>query len=299
MLAEAATAAQSTRSEVLAALRQASIATGSNFEYLLGTAMRESSLKPSAKSNSSSAAGLFQFIDQTWLGLVKQYGAKYGLGSYAGTIGKDADGRYTVADLAGRQAILALRSDPRMSALMAGESANETRSHLENKLGREVCGGELYAAHFMGPGSACRMIELNASNPAASAAAAFPAAAEANRSVFYRPDGSAKTIREVYDWAMKQPVASQGAVAGAGSAHVSSRAQFAWPRPVESAASYRAPANLWPALGLFDGRGRDAALTGMDLLPQTPFVLTPGVISLLASLTPDGSSQNSEGHKAF
>lgn len=296
MLAEATTAAQSIRSEVLAALHQASAATGSDFEYLLGTAMRESSLKPSAKSNSSSAVGLFQFIDQTWLGLVKQYGAKYGLGSYAGAIGKDADGRYTVADHAGRQAILALRNDPKVSALMAGESANETRSQLESRLGRDVCGGELYAAHFMGPGSACRMIELNAGNPSASAAAAFPAAAEANRSVFYRPDGSAKTVREVYDWAMKQPVVSPGAVAGAGSAHVSSRAQFAWPRTAVPVAPYSASVDQWPALGLFDGRGRDAALTEAALLPQAPFVLTPGVVSLLASLTPDGDS---EDRKAF
>lgn len=298
MLAEATTAAQSTRSEVLAALHQASAATGSDFEYLLGTAMRESSLKPSAKSNNSSATGLFQFIDQTWLGLVKQYGAKYGLGSYAGAIGKDADGRYTVADHAGRQAILALRNDPKVSALMAGESANETRSQLESRLGRDVCGGELYAAHFMGPGSACRMIELNASNPSASAAAAFPAAAEANRGVFYHPDGSAKTVREVYDWAMKQPVVSQGAVAGAGSAH-SSRTQFAWPRPAASAAAYSASVDQWSAFGLFAGTSRDGVPAGADMLPQAPFVLTPGVVSLLASLTPDGSSQNSEGHKDF
>ncbi len=296
MLAEATTAAQSIRREVLAALHQASAATGSDFEYLLGTAMRESSLKPSAKSNSSSAAGLFQFIEQTWLGLVKQYGAKYGLGSYAGAIGKAADGHYTVADHAGRQAILALRNDPKVSALMAGESANETKAHLESRLGRDVCGGELYAAHFMGPGSACRMIELNASNPSASAAAAFPDAAEANRSVFYHPDGTAKTVREVYDWAMKQPVVSQGAVAGAGSAHVSSRAQFAWPRPAASAVSYSASVDRWPARGLFDGRDRDGTLTEAALLPRAPFVLTLGVVSLLASLTPDGDS---EDHKAF
>jgi hypothetical protein len=43
--------------DILAALRQASIKTGSDFDYLLATAMRKSSLKPDAKSAHSSATG--------------------------------------------------------------------------------------------------------------------------------------------------------------------------------------------------------------------------------------------------
>ena len=73
-------------SAVVAALKSAAAATGSDFHYLLGTAMRESSLKANAQSSTSSAAGLFQFVDQTWLGLVKTHGAKYGLGLLAGAI---------------------------------------------------------------------------------------------------------------------------------------------------------------------------------------------------------------------
>src|SRR6478736_9734740 len=79
---------------VVAALQKAASATGSDFHYLLGTAMRESSLKPDARSHSSSAAGLFQFIDQTWLGLVKEHGARHGLTGFAGAISRDANGRY-------------------------------------------------------------------------------------------------------------------------------------------------------------------------------------------------------------
>jgi len=90
MLAEAAGTA--VRSDVLAALKQASAATGSDFNYLLCTAMRESSLHPQAKSSTSSACGLFQFVEQTWFGVVKQFGAKYGLGSFAGAIQRDAAG---------------------------------------------------------------------------------------------------------------------------------------------------------------------------------------------------------------
>ena len=117
---------------------------------------------------------MFQFVSQTWLGMVKQYGAKHGLGSYADAISKDANGRYQADNPADRQAILALRNDPKVSALMAGEYANETKNQPREPLGRDVCGGELYAAHFLGPGAACRLIEMNESNPTASAAAAFP-----------------------------------------------------------------------------------------------------------------------------
>jgi hypothetical protein len=208
MLAEAASATTN-RSEIIAALQQASAQTGSNFDYLLGTAMRESSLKTQAKSTTSSASGLFQFVGQTWLGLVKQYGARYGLGSYAGAIQQDSDGRYVVDNAADHQAILALRNDPKVAALMEGEYANESRSTLESSLGRQVCNGELYAAHFLGPEAACRLIRMSQSQPATCAASEFPSAANANKSVFYKTDGTPKSVREVYDWAVKQPTSAQ------------------------------------------------------------------------------------------
>ncbi len=201
---ESILAARSDPQMVLAALKNAAAATGSDFHYLLGTAMRESSLKPDARSGTSSAAGLFQFVDQTWMGLIKDHGAQYGLSGLADAIAKGSDGRYRAAP-AERQTILSLRSNPQLSALMAGEYAKTTQSQLKAALGREVCGGELYAAHFLGPESACRLIRLADQAPGASAAAQFPQAAGANRSVFYHPDGQAKTVREVYDWALRQP----------------------------------------------------------------------------------------------
>jgi hypothetical protein len=192
------------RANVIAALQNAAARTGSDFNYLLGTAMRESGLKTAAQSASSSATGLFQFIDQTWLGLVKDHGAAHGLSREANAITKGADGRYHAAG-ADRNAILALRKDPSIAALMAGEYAKSTSASMTAALGRPVCGGELYAAHFLGPDAACKLIKLAENNPQASAAAQFPAAASANKSVFYRGDGSAKSVREVYDWAMRQP----------------------------------------------------------------------------------------------
>ncbi len=205
MQAEAASAqAQLGADRVVAALQKAAAATGSDFHYLLGTAMRESSLKPNAQSSSSSATGLFQFIDQTWLGLVKEHGAQHGLGDFAAAITKQPDGRYR-ADTDAKQSILALRKDPEVCALMAGEYAKTTEGALRASLGREVCGGELYAAHFLGPDAAAKLIKLASSDPGASAVAQFPQAASANKSVFLHTDGTAKTVREVYDWAVRQP----------------------------------------------------------------------------------------------
>src|SRR5579863_4249228 len=148
---------------VVAALKNAAAATGSDFHYLLGTAMRESSLKANAQSSTSSAAGLFQFVDQTWLGLVKTHGAKYGLGSLAGAINATPDGRYHAANDADRQTILALKKDPQISALMAGEYARSAQGAMEANLGRPVCGGELYAAHFLGADAACKLIRTSQS----------------------------------------------------------------------------------------------------------------------------------------
>jgi hypothetical protein len=197
MLAEAARAV----SGVMTALQRASAATGTDFHYLLGTAMRESGLKPQAQSATSSASGLFQFVEQTWLRVVKEFGARHGLSSYANAISKGSDGRFH-AGQADRGAILALRTDPQISALMAGEYARQTQGEMEQKLGRPVSGGELYAAHLLGSGGACRLIQMNGSAPGSPACDLFPKAADANRSIFFRADGSPKSVHEVYDFAV-------------------------------------------------------------------------------------------------
>jgi hypothetical protein len=283
MLAEAATAT-STRSDVIAALHQASAETGSNFDYLLGTAMRESSLKPQAKSSTSSATGLFQFVDQTWLGLVKQHGAKYGLGSYAGAIQQNSDGRYQADNQADRQAILALRNDPKVSALMEGEYANETRSTLESSLGRGVCNGELYAAHFLGPEAACKLIKLSQAQPSASAPGAFPAAASANKSVFFKADGSPKSVREVYDWALKQPSVSRGLDAQADDNEAGIVPLTNTPTVVSEDSSFpNSSPDDWSALQLYSVTGA-SPLVSMASLPQAPFAVTSDVVDMLGKM---------------
>ncbi|MGA7152847.1 MAG: transglycosylase SLT domain-containing protein, partial [Pseudolabrys sp.] len=102
--------------QITGAIRQAAQSTGISFEYLLTTAKIESNPNPSAQASTSSAKGLYQFIDQTWLGTMKQDGAALGLGRYADAITRAPDGHYEVADPATRAAILRLRTDPQASA---------------------------------------------------------------------------------------------------------------------------------------------------------------------------------------
>ncbi len=179
------------------ALRRASQATGVDFGFLLGTARRESGLRPDAKAPTSSAAGLFQFIDQTWLSTLKKHGAKHGYGAYADMITQGPDGRYRVQNNEARAAVMNLRYDPDAAALMAGELASDHADYLRGRLGRSPTGGELYAAHFLGPKGAARLVEGMRANPGASAASLFPEAAAANRSIFYK-GGRPVTVAELY-----------------------------------------------------------------------------------------------------
>jgi len=178
---------------VTSALKSAGQSTGVSFDFLLKMAQRESSLNPAAKAKTSSAAGLFQFIEQTWLGAVKAHGAKHGLGGFAADITRGGGGKYGVADAGRREEILNLRFDPKAAAALAGELANDNKRALETRLGRGVSNAELYTAHFLGAGGAARLLTAGDD---ASAAALLPRAAAANRHVFY--DGArARSVGEV------------------------------------------------------------------------------------------------------
>jgi hypothetical protein len=190
------TAVTGIRGFVHAAIERASKATGVDFGFLMKTANRESGFNPAAKAGSSSAAGLFQFVEQTWLSTLKTHGGKYGYGQYAALIGKTEGGRYFVQGDA-RRAVMDLRFDPHAASLMAGELASDHAAYLRGRTGREPTSGELYAAHFLGPKGSAKLIDAVENRPGVSAAALFPEAAAANRSIFYR-DGRPATVGEVY-----------------------------------------------------------------------------------------------------
>src|ERR1700687_2975970 len=173
------------RTRIAGAIKQAASSTGASFEYLLATAKMESNFDPKAGASTSSARGLFQFIDQTWLGTVKEAGPQLGYGKYADAITKSPSRSYSVSDPAARSAIMKLRDDPAAASSMATVLTQSNSFRLTGKIGRRPTDGELYMAHFMGVGGAARLISNAEDNPNASAARLFPNAAAANRSIFF------------------------------------------------------------------------------------------------------------------
>lgn len=194
-MTDAPRALSGAQAQVIAAVQRGAQASGVSFDLLLATAQRESSLNASARAPTSSATGLFQFIDSTWLTMVQRHGADHGLGAYADAI-ETRNGRPFVADAGLRQEILNLRYDPELSARMAGELAQENAALLENRLGRAPTAGELYAAHVMGPSGAARLIAA-AGEGAPNASAIFPREAAANRWLFYTRDGEARSAAQL------------------------------------------------------------------------------------------------------
>jgi hypothetical protein len=191
------TAVQGIRSVVEGAIQRASQATGVDFSFLMKTAGRESGMNPGAKAGGSSAAGLFQFVEQTWLSTLKQHGSKHGYARYADLISKGSDGKYHVSSSEARRAVMDLRLDPHASSLMAGELAADHAAYLKGRTGRDPTAGELYAAHFLGPQGSARLIEAVQTAPGAIAAHMFPDAARANKTIFYH-DGKAASVAQVY-----------------------------------------------------------------------------------------------------
>jgi len=184
--------------DVFQAIEKASHKTGVDFAYLLDQASAESNFNPSVKAKTSSATGLYQFLDQTWLQTVAKHGYKHGLGEVAGKIDISSKGYANVSDPSVKREILNLRKNPEIAANMAAEFAKDNQSYLESNTKSDIGSTEMYLAHFLGAGGATKFInsmDQNANKPAHSV---FPAAAKANKNVFYNQNGSAKSLDQVY-----------------------------------------------------------------------------------------------------
>lgn len=186
-----------TAQRVTAAIASASARTGVSFDYLMDQARIESGMRPDARASTSSATGLYQFTKQTWLGTVKQHGAAHGLDWAAGAITQHKDGTFSIADGDLRSSILDLRTNPEAAAAMAAEFAADNGEFLQSRIGGSAEPVDLYLAHFLGAEGAARFLSAHAAKPDQSAAILFPAAASANRPIFYRSDGTARSLSEI------------------------------------------------------------------------------------------------------
>lgn len=260
------------------AIQRAAQRTGIDFDYLFGQARVESGLNASARAGTSSATGLYQFIEQSWLAVVKQHGAEHGLGWAADSIQQTSSGRYTVAGGA-RQAVLGLRNNPEAASLMAAAHASDNKAAIEAATGRQATGTDLYMAHFLGLGGAKQFLTAMAANPGRSAASLFPAAARANRNVFFERDGSARSLNDVYQRFAAKLGAGAEAVATSPSGATGSALQFAAQAlamgddatVVTGANQSAGDALAWASstLGRFQAGGR-AAAPAANLLRPSP-----------------------------
>ncbi len=184
---------------VIAAIKNASKTTGVDFDYLVNQARTESSFRPDVKAKTSSATGLYQFIDQTWLATVSKHGSKHGLDDIAKDIQKDFSGRFFVSDDTTREKILNLRKDPQIASLMAAELASDNQQFLERKTGKKASATDLYLSHFLGASGAAKYITAMQETPYRPAAHLLPAAASSNKNIFYNSDGSPKSFTQIYN----------------------------------------------------------------------------------------------------
>ncbi|MGB3471147.1 MAG: transglycosylase SLT domain-containing protein [Erythrobacter sp.] len=182
------------------AIATAAQSTSVDFDYLVAQAQVESAMNPTAQARTSSASGLFQFIESTWLNTVKRHGPRFGFDDVAAQIGVTRGGSAYVPDPSQREAILALRNDPQIASLMAAGLAEDNRGALMPILGRQPEHRELYLAHFLGAGGAGRFLSAMQSDPYQSAAALFRRPAAANRAVFYEAGGAPRSLAGVMDY---------------------------------------------------------------------------------------------------
>ncbi|MCG2840067.1 transglycosylase SLT domain-containing protein [Sandaracinobacter sp. RS1-74] len=165
--------------QMLPALSAAANRTGADFGALFNTARLESGFNPDARARTSSATGLFQFIDSTWLGTLARHGPAHGIGALP------------------RSEALALRRNPMVASLMAAEHMADNARALQGGLGRAVGQTDLYLAHFLGVGGALKFLRELASSPGTAGATLLPAAARANRAIFYE-GGAPRSLQQIY-----------------------------------------------------------------------------------------------------
>lgn len=118
----------------------------------------ESGGNPNARNPRSSASGLGQFIDSTWLSTLARH-------------------RPDLAEGKSREELLALKSDPDLSREMTAAYAADNAGIL-SRAGVPVTPGSTYLAHFAGPQGAVGILNADPSAPVSSILT--PAAVRAN-----------------------------------------------------------------------------------------------------------------------
>ena len=188
---------------IVAAIRLSSVRTGVDFSYLMKLAAAESNFEPASESATSSATGIYQFTRDTWLNTLKTHAAKYGLvADYAANIEyyvtRYGHQRPIVRDKSIYQHLLALRKNPRISAIMAAELVRDSEQELASSFEREPTQTDLYLTHFLGTDEAITFLQTLEQSPDTHAVELFPMAASSNQQIFHPKTCRPRTVDEVY-----------------------------------------------------------------------------------------------------
>ncbi len=186
--------------ELANTILEASRVTGADPVLMMAMADKESGFRPDARPDGSTALGLYQFLEGTWLSVVKDFGPKHGLHAEAAAIRTAPDGKRLVEDPEARKRILQMRADPELSTLMACEMHLRAKATLKARIGEEPTKAQSYLAHFMGTSGAGKLIEAARESPQANAVTMFRKAAEANPAIFREgPRKMPRSVKQVTD----------------------------------------------------------------------------------------------------
>ena len=197
--------AKNQSTEIIDTLHQVSQETGADFQQLIITAMIESDLGRVTISSKSTARGVYQFIEPTWLVLMKRYGNRIGYQSYADAITFNAETHHpeVKGGIPLRQKILDLRYDNRISALLKTYQAQDEKRVLARfKNGQNITVTDHYIAHMLGLSLARTFYKLKQSESDYILAhlkdSNFRQAVQLNRSFFYDEHGRALNAAQAY-----------------------------------------------------------------------------------------------------
>ena len=158
--------------EVVDIIKTAANKAGVDPSIMTSMAAVESGFNPNARAGSSSAKGLFQFLNATWNTQIHRDGSKYGLTSETSPF------------------------DPMANSLMGSEFVKDNLQAIKDvKPNPNLT--DAYMAHFLGAGGARKFLRAMQTNPNAIGSVLFPNEANANPGVF-KPGGRALTLQQIY-----------------------------------------------------------------------------------------------------
>lgn len=132
-------------------LEVAANATGAPQAYLRAIAQQEGVGDPNARNPRSSASGLMQFTEGTWLQMLREHGADYGLpADVVDQIRPKRGGGVSVTNAQTRERLLDLRFDAQWSALMGAHLFNREAATMQQRVGGPISVADVYMGHFMG-----------------------------------------------------------------------------------------------------------------------------------------------------